>query len=694
MITIGFDIGGTFTDIVVEDDATREMTFLKVPTSTGRLAEGVATGLDQVLARLGRSAGDVKGLLHATTIATNAILERKGSRTGLLTTEGFRDILLIGRQKRYNTYDLYLDKPEPLTRRRHIAEVSERVSYEGEVLKPLDLESVDRCVETFLASGIETVAVALLHAYANPAHERAVRARILEKAPHLYVSLSSDVSAKIREYERTSTTVANAYVKPIVADYIGDLRSALASRGLPTDMHIMQSNGGLVTPELASEFPVRIVESGPAAGVLMAARVGKDEGVRHVLTFDMGGTTAKLGAVDDDEPVIAPGFEVDARHFRRFSGLPLNIQAIELLEIGAGGGSIATSEAGLIRVGPKSAGAYPGPICYQRGGTQPTVTDANLVLGYLNAARFNAGAMTLDTDGARAGIAREIAAPLGLTVEQAAWGIHAVANSNMETAMRVISVERGRDPRLHVLVAFGGAGPLHAARLARSLRIPRVIVPIGAGVGSAIGLMNADHRVDASLTRILRLAPASVAQIEVIFADLERDACTELARLNEEGAVRWKRQAYMRHVGQGFEILVDLPRTASDPAAYVSAARAAFQASYRTVYGYVDDEAEIEGVDWLVTAIAPSGAAAATAAADYRPSSCGPAVTGARPVYFPEAGGYVEAKILDRYAMAPGVSFTGPAVVEEGESTTIVLPGDSVALSPSGHLVVTIDQRS
>ncbi|QRG06057.1 hydantoinase/oxoprolinase family protein [Xanthobacter dioxanivorans] len=693
MITIGFDIGGTFTDIVVEDDATRKMTFLKVPTSTGRPAEGVATGLDMVLERLGLGAGDVAGLLHATTIATNAILERKGSLTGLITTEGFRDVLLIGRQKRYNTYDLYLDKPEPLTRRRHIAEVSERISYAGEVLAPLDLATVDRCVEGFLASGIETVAVALLHAYANPAHERAVRARIQELAPHLSVSLSSDVSAKIREYERTSTTVANAYVKPIVADYIGDLRTALSARGLPTDLHIMQSNGGLVTPELASEFPVRIVESGPAAGVLMAARVGQDEGVRQVLTFDMGGTTAKLGAVDDGEPVIAPGFEVDARHFRKFSGLPLNIQAIELLEIGAGGGSIASTEAGLIRVGPKSAGAYPGPICYMRGGTAPTVTDANLVLGYLDAAHFNAGAMTLDLQGARAGIAREIATPLGLSVEEAAWGIHAVANSNMETAMRVISVERGRDPRLHVLVAFGGAGPLHAARLARSMRIPRVIVPIGAGVGSAIGLMNADHRVDASLTRILHLSPATVPQIGAILADLERDARAELARLSEKGNVRWLRQAYMRHVGQGFEIKVDLPETVADPSAYVTAARMAFQESYRQIYGYVDDDAEIEGVDWLVTAISPSRAGEA-APASHAPPAAGLALKGARPVYFPEAGGFLEAQVIDRYAMVPGEVFAGPAVVEEGESTTIVLPGDTVALSPSGHLVVTIDQRS
>ncbi|MFG1357960.1 hydantoinase/oxoprolinase family protein [Xanthobacter pseudotagetidis] len=693
MITIGFDIGGTFTDIVVEDEASRKMTFLKVPTSTGRPAEGVASGLDQVLERLGRSAGDVGGLLHATTIATNAILERKGSLTGLITTAGFRDILLIGRQKRYNTYDLYLDKPEPLTRRRHIAEVVERVSYEGEVLTPLDLDSVDRCVAAFLASGIETVAVALLHAYANPAHERAVRDRILEIAPQLSVSLSSDVSAKIREYERTSTTVANAYVKPIVADYIGALQRALASRTLPTDMHIMQSNGGLVTPELASEFPVRIVESGPAAGVLMAARVGLDEGVRHVLTFDMGGTTAKLGAVDDGEPVIAPGFEVDARHFRKFSGLPLNIQAIELLEIGSGGGSIASTEAGLIRVGPKSAGAYPGPICYQRGGEKPTVTDANLVLGYLNPARFNAGAMVLDVAGARAGIDREIAAPLGLSVEEAAWGIHAVANSNMETAMRVISVERGRDPRLHVLVAFGGAGPLHAARLARALRIPKVIVPIGAGVGSAIGLLNADHRVDTSLTRILALSPENVPQVEAIFAQLEADARTELARLGETEGVRWRRQAYMRHVGQGFEIKVDLQGDAADPAAYVTAARAAFQAVYQQVYGYIDDEAQIEGVDWLVTATAPSRAEAGDATA-YVPASSGPAVTGARPIYLPEAAGFVEAKVIDRYAMVPGDRFAGPAVVEEGESTTVVLPGDSVALSPSGHLVVTIDKRS
>src|SRR5215510_1352775 len=467
MIRVAFDIGGTITDFVLSDDRTGATHALKVPTSARNLGEAVIEGMEKLL-----SATDVRGesvdvVLHATTVATNAVLERKGAKTGLITTQGFRDVLIIGRQKRYETYDMYIDKSEPLVQRRHIVEVVERVAADGTVVTSLDMDSVKSAIEAMLQAGRETVAVSLLHAYANAEHERQIREQFAKRAPKLLVSISSEVSPKFREYERTNTTVTNAYVKPIVDRYLRHLDQALATRGIRNNLFVMQSNGGLISPDLARDFPVRIIESGPAAGVFMSAIVGKEEGCDQIITFDMGGTTAKLGAIDDGTPAIMPTFEVDLVRYKRGSGLPINVPAVEMIEIGAGGGSIARDSKGMIVVGPDSAGADPGPICYGRGGSEPTITDANVVLGYISPDWFNGGAMRLDRGAAARGIKRAIADPLGISTEQAAWGIHLIATSNMENALRVVSVERGRDPRRYALIAFGGAGPLHAARMAR-----------------------------------------------------------------------------------------------------------------------------------------------------------------------------------------------------------------------------------
>jgi N-methylhydantoinase A len=691
MIRVGFDIGGTFTDLVLHDARGHRMVVHKTPTTPGNLAEAVMQGLSSLLDQAAIAPGDVAGILHATTIATNAILERKGSRTGLITTRGFRDVLLIGRQKRYDTYDLYLDKPEPLTKRRYIFEVDERLGFDGAIIAPLDMASVDRAIDALLDAEVESVAVVLMHAYANPEHEAAIGRRLAERAPSLSVSLSSDVSAKYREYERTSTSVANAYVRPIVERYLTDLAENLTGRGFPRDLMIMQSNGGLVSPELARRYPIRIVESGPAAGVMMCAAVGRDEGFDHILTFDMGGTTAKLGAVDNGEPAVTPTFEVDNRHFRKFSGLPINVPAIELMEIGAGGGSIAGVDFGLIKVGPQSAGAEPGPMCYGRGGDRPTVTDANLVLGYLNPDYFNGGAMTLDAAAAAEGIRSRIAEPLGVSPGMAAWGIHAMANSNMETAMRVISVERGRDPRRYAMVAFGGAGPVHAAFLARALGIPKVIVPDGAGVGSAIGLLNADSRIDVSMTRIATLDAEARDGIARLYGELEQRAAGELANMAGDAPPEWSRYAYLRHKGQGSEIKVDLPDGPVD-GDFTDRVTAAFYDAYERNYGYRDPEATVEGVDWHLVAtirrtpdaVALSGDVAAGTAAP------GDAMTGIRDAYFPGMDGYVSSKVVDRYRMAPGERIEGPAIIEERESTTVVPPGDVAFLSEHGHLVILI----
>jgi N-methylhydantoinase A len=691
MVRAAFDIGGTFTDFVLQgSDGVGTLT-LKVPTSQADPAEAVLAGFQRLLDDAGVAASVVDGVLHGTTVATNAIIERKGASTALITTRGFRDILLIGRQKRYETYDLYMNKPAPLVRRRDIFEVDERMAFDGAVLHPLDDAALDAVVESIVSGGYEAVAVALLHAYANPAHERKIRERLAARAPSVLISLSSDVSPKFREYERTSTTVANSYIKPVVTRYIGHLQEALAARGFRNDLFIMQSNGGLVSPDFAREYPIRIVESGPAAGVLMCGDVAAEEGADHVITFDMGGTTAKLGAIDDGALAIMPSFEVDPIHYKAGSGLPISLPAVELLEIGAGGGSIAHTEMGIIQVGPESAGADPGPVCYGQGGERPTVTDANLVLGYLNPDYFNGGAMRLDRDAAEAGIVRAIGGPLTLDAGAAAWGIHTVANSNMERAMRIVSLERGRDPRRYAMVAFGGAGPLHATRLARALGIPQVIVPHGAGVGSAFGLLQAEPRIDVSLTRVLALDTNAPEAIAEIFAELELQAGADLKRLGMAGTPRWSRFAYMRYAGQGYEVRTDLPDGAID-GEYASRAAEKFHETYERQYRYRDPDAAIEAVDWYLVASLPASRDAGGTGFEERPE--GARAPARRQAYFPETDGFTDVEVLDRAGLRIGEKIEGPALIEEADSTTIILPGDRAAISPRGHLVINIGGNS
>jgi N-methylhydantoinase A len=688
MFRLAFDIGGTFTDFVLLDEATKRLDIWKVPTTPRAPARAVMESLAEKSAQDELKLAEIDAVLHATTVATNAILERKGPRTAFVTTRGFRDVLLLARAKRYDTNDLHLKKQAPLIERADIFEIDERLAADGSVVVPLDPASVEETARRIKAGGYESVAIMGLHSYVNPAHEERA-AEILREhlGGGIDITLSSDVSPKFREYERASTTVANAFLKPLVGRYLDALDGSLRARGLSGSLAIMQSNGGIVSAQIARTYPIRIVESGPAAGVLMCAEVGRCEGFANVMTFDMGGTTAKLGAIDGGKPAVTATYEVDAVNFKKGSGLPLNVLAIELLEIGAGGGSLADTKMGLITVGPRSAGAEPGPICYRRGGTQPTVTDANLVLGYLNPNYFNGGAMTLDPAGAAEGIERHISAPLGLTLHEAAWGIHSVANSNMERAMRVVSVERGRDPRRYALVAFGGAGPLHACRLARAVGAPRVIVPFAAGVGSAIGLLAADYKVDANITRIVKLGGKAQGQIAAIFAELERRARREVERMQLGAEILFERSAYMHHAGQGYEIRVLLPPGPIDEA-YEGKVRDAFYAAYRREYGYVDEDSGIEVTDWFVVATVTSptarGIFGRPAPAHQNP------ITGTREAYFPEAGGMISCRVLDRYRMTSADKFEGPALIEERESTTVVLPGDVASVSAAGHLVIDI----
>jgi N-methylhydantoinase A len=661
-----------------------------VPTSTANPGEAVIEGLEKLLAAADIRGGTIDVVLHATTVATNTVLERKGAKTGLITTHGFRDVLIIGRQKRYETYDMYIDKPHPLVERRHIAEVVERVAPDGSVVASLDLDSVNRAIDSMLKAGRETVAVSLLHAYANAKHEHRVREQFLKRAPNLLVSISSEVSPKFREYERTSTTVTNAYVKPIVDRYLRHLDEALAARGIRNNLFVMQSNGGLISPELARDFPVRIIESGPAAGILMSAIVGKEEGRDQIITFDMGGTTAKLGAIDDGAPAIMPTFEVDLVRYKKGSGLPINVPAVEMIEIGAGGGSIARDNKGMIVVGPDSAGADPGPICYGRGGREPTITDANVVLGYISPDWFNGGTMRLDKDAALHGIKRMIADPLGVPADKAAWGIHLVATSNMENALRIVSVERGRDPRHYAMVAFGGAGPLHAARLARSVGIPTVIVPYGAGVGSAIGLLQAEPRVDITTTRVMRLdAHRSGRQIAGVYKELEAQASHDARRMSSEVTPQWSRYAQMRYAGQGFEIHVDLPPGPIDDG-YGQKAIDAFKQAYLRRHKFLDPEGSVEAVDWTLVATIPANGGGAALGRRNGPDK---PRRGKRVAWFPEAGGYTHATIVNRAALAES-TIAGPAIIEDPDCTAVVLPGDVARMSGKGHVIIEINSEA
>jgi len=685
---MAFDIGGTFTDFVLaaKDAPPR---FLKLPSTPDDPARAVIDGFATLLDAAGIQGADLDAVLHATTVATNAIIERKGRPTALITTEGFRDVLIIGRQKRYETYDLYMDKPAPLASRRAIFEVRERLDHQGHVIQPLDDASVDAAVMAVEAGAYESVAVALLHAYANPAHEKAVGQALAKRLPNIPVTLAASISPKFREYERTSTAVANAYVRPIVDKYVERLEDALKDHGLQKSMFIMQSAGGLVSPEIAREQPVRIVESGPAAGVLLAAMVGAEEGADHVITFDMGGTTAKLGAVDNGEPAVTPTFEVDPVRYRPGSGLPINVPAVELLEIGAGGGSIARVDLGVIHVGPESAGADPGPICYGRGGVEATVTDANLALGYINPDFFNAGAMQLDRDAALDGIRRAVAGPLGLSVEEAAWGIHTVANGNMERAMRIVSVERGRDPRRYAIVAFGGAGPLHAARIAKSIGAPRVLAPFGAGVGSAIGLLQAAPKIESSITRVMALEHGSEAKIAAIYEELQKRADADLARLCAGGSPTWTRYGYLRYRGQGYEIRANLPDGPID-ASFPAAAAEAFHAAYEQAYGYHDEAAAIEAVDWHLVATLPQPAGALDLG--WRAPEGVMPKPRTRPTWQPDAGGFVDTPIYDRQQLPAGAAIKGPAIIEDPESTLVVPGGMLATVTERGHILIDIGQ--
>jgi N-methylhydantoinase A len=687
---VGFDVGGTFTDFALQIEDGRLLTGKRLTTPDDP-ARACVEGLRELVARAGLDWPRLAQAVHGTTLGSNVVIERKGGHVALLTTRGFRDVLIIGREKRYQLYDLMIEKPAPLVPRSRIREVTERIAFDGEVLTPLDEEGLRRTVRALRAEGVQSIAICFLHAYANPAHERRAGEIVREEAPGVAVSLSSEISPVIREYERTSTTVVNAYVITAVRDYLGRLEDALRGLEYRGRLFVMQSGGGIATAETMARFPVRMIESGPAAGALMAAAYGKLTGHADLVAFDMGGTTAKLSLIADGQPQTIREFELHRIRLQPGSGIPMNIQAIDLVEIGAGGGSIARVETGVLRVGPDSAGAAPGPICYGLGGTEPTVTDANLVLGYLNPEYFLGGRMRLDMEGARRGIGARVAGPLGLDVAEAAWGIHQVVTTNMELATRVVSIERGYDPRRLALAAFGGSGPVHGCRLAQALGIPRAILPAAAGVTSAIGLLAAEVRFDTSRSCVRRLNALDPAYLASILEDMARQGTAVVREAGVRGTLSVTRSADMRYVGQGYELSVPIPDGPVDGRT-AAALRSAFDRVYAHRYGYSDPKAAVELVTAAVTV---TGAGPEVRLAEQPPGArdVAQARKPSRPVYFPETRGYVECAIYDRARLPIGATIAGPAIVEEPESTTVLPPGTAAEVDRWTNLLVTIGDR-
>jgi N-methylhydantoinase A len=687
---VGVDIGGTFTDLLLVDDATGATWISKTLTTPADPSEGVERALRDALAQAGVAPGAVRHVVHGTTLATNAIIERKGARVALVTTRGFADVLDIAREHRYDMHDLLIRLPAPLAPREQRFELDERILADGTVERAPDPAQVAALAATLRQRGIEAVAVCLLHAYQWPAHERQVGAWLAAALPEVRRSLSHEVAGEIREYERTSTTVANAYVQPAMERYLARLAERLRALGLPAGgLLIMLSNGGLATAATAARFPVRAIESGPAAGALAAAEAGRRAGRPNLLSFDMGGTTAKACLIEAGRPGLTTEFEVDRVHrFARGSGLPIRAPAIEMIEIGAGGGSIARVDAlGLLRVGPDSAGADPGPACYGRGGDQPTVTDADLLLGYLDPDFFLGGAMRLDRAAAERAIAG-LAGRLGRDLTATAWGIHRLVNESMAAAARMHAVERGKDPRAYPLFAFGGAGPVHAYRVAELLGMRTVIVPPAAGVGSTAGFLAAPLAFDLARGLAGRLDSLDPAAIAALYAELEAEGRAILRAAGVPDAqIAVTRTAEMRLAGQAHQISVPIPGGPLT-AASIDALAAAFAAAYVARYRRPAPAVPIEAITWRARVSGPTPALERAPPA--RQGSAAAARKRDRAAYLPEAGDFAAVAVYDRYRLPPGARLDGPAIVEERESTIVVGPRGRAEVDAAGNLVIAI----
>lgn len=688
---IGIDIGGTFTDFALFDDERHDVVTHKSLTTPAEPEEAVLEGVLAVAAKAGIAVADISMVVHGTTLVTNAAIERRGAPTAMIVTRGFQDVLDIAMEQRYDLYDMRIRFPEPLVPRPLRFEVRERIGWDGSVRQALVLDGLEQQISLAVAEhGVRAVAVCLLHSYINDSHEQAIATWLEAKFPTLRVSLSSVVFPFAREYQRWTSTCLNAYVQPLVDDYVDRLERGLAAAGFQGRFLIMSSSGSTLTPDMARRFPVRMLESGPAAGALMSARHSQWLGKPQILSFDMGGTTAKGCVVRDHTPLKRYDFEVARVHeFKRGSGLPIKIPVIDMIEIGAGGGSLADIDArGVLRVGPRSAGAAPGPACYGRGGAEPTLTDANLVLGYLNSDSFLGGRMSLDVAAARTAIGHKVAASLGIDVEHAAWGVHEVINEDVAKAFRVHASERGVDYRRCSMIVFGGSGPIHGCRIARKLRVPQVICPSGAGVMSAFGLLTSP--VGFELVQSLRVSLSDLTrdQFSRIVGELDLRVRKQLEMAGDDRAQSTTRlRLDMRYVGQGYEVEVAVP--GNDLSGSFEQLASLFSQAYATVFGQSFSDKEVEVVAWKVEVQGPVPGGDAVYRLREGPQSARAALRGSRPGYFADHG-YLESAVYNRYALLPGDVLDGPAMIEEAESTCVLAPGDRATVDSNLNLIIDI----
>jgi len=687
---LGCDIGGTFTDFVLLNDRTGELKIYKCLTTPKDPSDAVEHGIREMEKGTPGFVEKMDEVIHGTTLVINSIIERKGARTGLITTKGFRDVLEIGRGIRYAPYDVFAEFPKPLIPRHLRLEVDERVRSDGTVLKPLDPEEARQVVRHLLKMGVESIAVCLINSFENPVHELMLKEIIEKEASGISISISFRVLPQIKEYERTSTTATNAYVKPLTGRYLSRLAARLESIGFKGKLFIMLSSGGVTSVETAAEFPVRIIESGPTAAVIAGQYYGKLFNISEMFCFDMGGTTAKSCLIQKGVAGVVPTFEVGrVQRFMKGSGLTIQVPVVDLMEIGAGGGSIAkVSRMGTLQVGPESSGADPGPICYARGGADPCVTDADLLLGYLDENYFLGGEMRLDKEGARRGVEEKVAKPLGVSFIHAIWGIHDLINETMAAAAKTHIAEKGGNPKVVTIVAFGGAGPVHAYGLCKKLGAPRLLVPPNAGVGSALGFFTAPRAFDLLRSHKVSLGGANFNEIEKILKELETDATKILKKEAKEKNIKIERSLDMRFVGQGSETNVPLPEREFTKMKK-NEVRRRFDEVYEKLYGRTYPDSEVEFINFKVRASLPERLIQFPIL-DKRGKSLDQAIKGKRKAYSPMAKDFIPYTVYDRYKLFPNATFKGPAIIEEKESTLIVGEDASVSVDHFGFLWIDI----
>jgi N-methylhydantoinase A len=698
---IGIDVGGTFTDFVVIDVAKGEIKIGKTLTTSKDPTLAIMKGLSSLMGDDDLSLGLVQDLVYGTTLVTNTIIERKGAKTGLITTMGYRDTLEIGNETRYDLYDLFLERPKPLVMRYLRREVDERVSPDGRVLVRLNEDSVKSIAEDFDNEGIQVVAVCLIHSYANPEHEMTIKDILEKAAPQMEVVLSSRVAPEIREYERTSTTALNAYVRLVIANHLRTMEEQLRRKAFKGPFYVMLSGGGITSARVAQEFPIRLIESGPAAGALAASHYSHLLKEENLISFDMGGTTAKICLIEGGQPAHSTSFETDRVHrFKKGSGLPVKVPVIEMIEIGAGGGSIAHIDSmRLLKVGPTSSGSDPGPACYGFGGENPTVTDADLVLGLINAQYFLGGELKLDKGASEHAIEKYVAIPLSLSLLRAAVGIYEVVSENMASAAKVYISEKGRDPRRYALVAFGGAGPVHAYRVAQLLKIKKIICPFAAGTASAFGLLTSPLAFDFVKSYVARLDQLDWSRAETIFKDMEASGQKMLLESGiHPSRIAFTRSAEMRYVGQGHEISVPMPMGGFHEIGFGEKVRDLFYQSYEKYFGRCLSDVPIEVINWRVVVSGPrpevniKGFMEIMAMRKF--DSPKKAIKEMRRVYFSEVGGFYDTPIYDRYQLNTGIHIRGPAVVEERDSTIVAGPEATIYVDDYYNLIIELSYKS